>query len=306
MRPPQIFEKLADASVMKTTPKCPVESCHSHTMTGVRTYSKNGYFVTRHNHQPVPRYRCRVCGKNFSAHTGKPTYRQKKPALNSVIYGLYSSGMTLRRMAVVLKVDKKTVTRKFIFLAVAARAHHEAQLAEGALRTTYVQFDELETYEHTKLKPLSVALAVRVKTGQIIAACVASMPANGHTAARSRELYGSRPDHRQEARRAVMEAVRLCQGNRLTVASDAHRSYPNIISAAVPDADIRVYARVDALAQNRRTRPRDPLFAVNHACAMLRADVSRLARRTWVTSKRAEGLQRHLDLYLAWNNGYKL
>jgi hypothetical protein len=78
-------------------------------MTGRRTYSKNGYFVTRHNHQPVPRYRCRICGKNFSAHTARPTSRQKKPALNAGIYGLYSSGMTLRRMAKVLKVDKKTV-----------------------------------------------------------------------------------------------------------------------------------------------------------------------------------------------------
>ena len=45
------------------------------------------------------------------------TYRQKKPGLNSTIYGLYSSGMTLRRMAIVLGVNKNTVTRKFDFIA---------------------------------------------------------------------------------------------------------------------------------------------------------------------------------------------
>ena len=40
--------------------------------------------------------------------------------------------------------------------------------------------------------------------------------------------------------------------------------------------------------------------------AKLRADVSRLARQAWSASKKAERLQDHLMLYIAYNNGYRL
>jgi hypothetical protein len=33
---------------------------------------------------------------------------------------------------------------------------------------------------------------------------------------------------------------------------------------------------------------------------------SRMARKTWVTTKASWALQAHLDLYIAFNNGYKL
>ena len=33
---------------------------------------------------------------------------------------------------------------------------------------------------------------------------------------------------------------------------------------------------------------------------------SRMARRSWVTTKQIERLQAHLDLYIAFNNGYRL
>jgi hypothetical protein len=42
------------------------------------------------------------------------------------------------------------------------------------------------------------------------------------------------------------------------------------------------------------------------ATAKIRNDLSRMARKTWVTTKKAEMLQAHLDLYIAWNNGYKI
>ena len=62
---------------------------------------------------------------------------------------------------------------------------------------SHIQFDELQTIEHTKLKPLSVAMAVSTKDRRIIGFRVASMPATGHLANVSRKKYGSRPDHRR-------------------------------------------------------------------------------------------------------------
>jgi hypothetical protein len=40
----------------------------------------------------------------------------------------------------------------------------------GELKTSFVQFDEMETFEHIRPKPLSIAIAVRAKTGEIIEA----------------------------------------------------------------------------------------------------------------------------------------
>jgi hypothetical protein len=47
---------------------------------------------------------------------------------------------------------------------------------------------------------------------------------------------------------------------------------------------------------------RDPLFAINHTCAILRANINRLIRKTWCTTKKKDNLQRHLDLFIAYFN----
>lgn len=46
----------------------------------------------------------------------------------------------------------------------------------------------------------------------------------------------------------------------------------------------------------------DPLFAINHALAMLRANINRLIRKTWCTSKKIERLKDHLDIFTYYFN----
>ena len=46
----------------------------------------------------------------------------------------------------------------------------------------------------------------------------------------------------------------------------------------------------------------DPLFALNHTCAMLRANINRLFRRTWCTTKKKECLEDHLAVYMDFHN----
>ena len=50
---------------------------------------------------------------------------------------------------------------------------------------------------------------------------------------------------------------------------------------------------------------RDPLFAINHTFAMLRANINRLIRRTWCSTKKIPCLEDHLALY-AWVHNSKL
>src|SRR5690606_17518952 len=46
----------------------------------------------------------------------------------------------------------------------------------------------------------------------------------------------------------------------------------------------------------------DPLFFLNHGCAMVRDNLKRLTRRTWCTTKDASALQDILDLYMCYHN----
>lgn len=274
-------------------------------------FIKKGYFRNKCDHQPVPRYKCKACGKNFSSHTILPTYRQKKPYLNHLIYKLYASATTQRRLARVLGCNLKTLARKLLFIAEQARIYHEEHISNGGIQTTFVQFDEMETFEHTRLKPLSIAMAVRAKftsqntsnTNEIIDFRIATMNCHGHLSALARHLYGIRPDTRSQACKEVFETVAKCQkpGYQITVATDGKKSYPAILASVMPSA-------IHQPAPNRIAAAggNNPLFSFNSIAGKIRHDLSRMARRSWVTTKTIWGLEAHLMLYVAWNNNYPL
>jgi hypothetical protein len=63
---------------------------------------------------------------------------------------------------------------------------------------SHFEFDDMETFEHTKLKPLSVTLAVQYQTRRILGFQVSQMPAKGLLAQKAFEKYGYREDKRSE------------------------------------------------------------------------------------------------------------
>jgi hypothetical protein len=226
-----------------------------------------------------------------------------------VVLKLYASAMTQRRMAIVLGINRKTVVRKFLFAAYLARKEHQRRIEEGELKTSVAQFDEMESFEHTRLKPLSVAIAVRARTGEILDAQVATMSCKGHLAAVALRKYGWRPDTRNTARRNVLSKIRRCSRPWLTVVSDKHPAYPGLIGNLLPHAAHLALSRTskpDLSISPYRKNQDDPMFTLNYTAAKIRHDLSRMARKVWVTTKKKERLQAHLDLYIAWNNAYRL
>ena len=127
---------------------------------------------------------------------------QKKRHLNHACMMMLNSLVSMRRIARVLNINPKTVARKLTFLG---QTLHKKMATQDFSHVSHIQFDELQTIEHTKLKPLSVAMAVSTKDRRIIGFRVASMPATGHLATLSRKKYGNRPDHRRR------EFAALCQ-----------------------------------------------------------------------------------------------
>ncbi len=149
---------------------------------------KRGFFRIGFNNQKVRRYQCVRCLKTFSFRSSHETFRQKKPYLNQEILSLLCHGMTMRGIARHLQINYKTVERKFLFLA--QRAYRLTPNVEE------LQFDEFETIEHTKCKPLSILVCVDGK-GEPLALNVAKVPAKGKLAAFSVKKYGKRLDERR-------------------------------------------------------------------------------------------------------------
>ena len=282
---------------------CP--GCAARDVRGRRFYRRHGFYRTGWNGRYVPRYRCLACGRTFSPQTFRSTYRQHRPDANAMILKLYCSGMTQRRMAKVLALNRKTIVRKFLYLAALAKqAHAEWLCLKNDARL--VQFDEMETFEHTKLKPVTIALAVQAASGAIVAARAEPIAYKGPLAPVAFRKYGPRADRGALAIQAVLETVRSSSRSDLVLVTDDSPKYPTRVRRLLPDATHRATRRVPPVLARRRRNPDDPLFALNVTAAKLRSDLSRLSRKTWVTTKKLSRLQAHLDLYVAWNNGYRL
>jgi transposase-like protein len=278
---------------------------------------KRGSFRRKGSARRIARFHCLRCDRSFSQATFLPEYRQQKRELNEALTRLLVSGVSGRRLAKLMGVSRDLVARRLVFLGEQARLAHEASLSAGAsLRANGVsernpeeitlQFDEMETLEHTKLKPLSIGLVVEENSRQILGISVASMPAGGLLAELSRKKYGPRPDHRAAQASRLLGSLKPWVGSRkLTFRTDEKTVYPSWIRRHFPECQHLTHKgrRGCVVGQGELKKiERDPLFSLNHTAAMFRANVNRLFRRTWCTTKRPERLLAHLYLYLRYHN----
>ena len=134
---------------------------------------------------------------------------------------------------------------------------------------------------------------------------MSQIPASGPLADFSRRKYGPRPNHRPSALQRLLERVRPFVEENAAISSDKDPLYSALVKRNFPKAVHHRYpgGRGCVTGQGELKKLRfDPLFALNHTCAMLRANINRLFRRTWCTTKKRECLEQHLTLYMAFHN----
>lgn len=279
---------------------------YSKGLKGDNWYIKRGYYKTKYNGQKVPRYQCRRCKKLFGSRTHLPNYRHKKPKMNQLIYRWYCSGTTQNRIAKNLGLHRRTVSRKLLYLGRLAQNVHDARIKLGLFKTNHIQFDEMETFEHTIRKPVSIAIAVCSHTGHIIDTSVATIKSHGKGTEKATEKYGYRPDTRDAAREDVLLAIKKVKHPFSTIVTDKNPAYLPEFRRLLPEDKLIQVKASDKKSKSIRRNDNDSLWRVNHVCAKLRSDLARLSRRTWSTTKKTWSLQASLNIYMAYNNGYKL
>lgn len=269
---------------------------------------KDGSYYRKDDSRQIMRFKCKACLRRFSSSSHTPEWKQKKRRVNHMLYKLLASGVSMRRSALILNVHHKTIHRKLIYLASKARLDNAAFLKSLENdQVQHMQFDDLITTEHTKLKPLSVSVAVDAKRRFILGVEVGSIPAFGHLAALSRKKYGKRKNEHKEKLHDLFSKLEQVIHPFALIESDEHHQYAPVVAAFFSQAKHVQYkgARGAIVGQGELKKLRyDPLFKLNHTCAMFRANVNRLFRRTWCTTKNPEMLKNHIDLYIHFHNNY--
>jgi transposase-like protein len=288
---------LAFALRLKDLMLCPY-GCSHHGQKRGHYYRK----VTKTYHQ---RYYCLSCRKAFSSRTRRSDYRHKRPdLLLPVLQGLVSS-VSHRQLARNLGCSRLTIERKVRYLLTLA----EAALLHQHPVTDTIYFDEMETIEHTKLKPLTIALAVS-EDYKILSARVGRIPAKGKWAELSRKKYGDRENERDLTLKRMFQDLKGQGINPQIAHSDEALIYRKLVQKFFPEASHQTHKsrsqkekRREALFQNKVKRTYDPMFPLNQRCALLRSSIKRLVRRSWCTTKDPKRLEEHLQIFIAFQRG---
>ena len=152
-------------------------------------------------------------------------------------------------------------------------------------------------------------MAVEQHTRLILGFRVSQMPAKGLLAKKSSKKYGPREDLRAQGREELFLALKPHIAPYCEISSDESPHYPHDVKKHFPKA---IHSRFKGqrgcvVGQGElKAGGFDPLFSLNHTYAMLRANINRLCRRTWCTTKCPERLKDHLELYVQYHNQFLL
>jgi IS1 family transposase len=241
---------------------------------------------------------------NFSSATFSLNYYQKKRQFNKALAKLLVAGVSQRDCGRILKLNKKTVVNKFIFIGRLA----QIELLRENLKhpkAKIIQFDDMETFEHTKCKPVSISLVIQDKTRRILGYEPSQMPARGLLVYKALKKYGYRADLRPLGRQKLLSRVKHMVEPDCLIKSDENPHYPPLIKRNFPESEHRAYKGKRGAITGQGELKKvgfDPLFSLNHTCAKLREGINRLKRRTWSTTKKIEMLSLHLAIMAVHHN----
>lgn len=289
----------------QTCPYCSSESLQRSNLR--QSIVKAGTYYRSSDRKSVQRYKCKVCNHFFSSVTGHWTYFQKLRHLNSSIFSCLAGSVSLRETARILKINRKTVQRQLIKLGHRAQTQFKKENKKHSIANK-IQFDDMETFEHTKCKPVAISLAVVEGKRRILDFQICKQPAKGLLVKKSLKKYGKREDERPFYRELLFKNIKTLVTKEVQISTDESTHYIKDIKSHFPESTHVQYKgrRGCVVGQGELKQGGfDPLFSLNHTAAMARYKISRLVRRTWVTTKKIENLRYHFAI-MAYQHNLRL
>ena len=285
-------------------PRCPNPHCDHHAEPSGRFYLQKGCYQPSCRQEPVPRFRCKHCGRSFSRQTFRLDYRDRRPYDNELLFLLLASGIGLRQCGRVLRMNVRAVQEKKTKIAAAFALLH-ANLSPGLPTGRTYLLDEEETYEGASIRPLTMPVVIEKETWFVVATAVGTIrrgAVRGSTRRRLEEAdqwrYGTREDQSDLRVREVLAALATkAPAGRLVLRTDQKQSYARIAAAIFGQR-----LEHERTSSKRVRNHSNPLFPINVTMAMTRDNCGRLRRRSWLVTKKAERLQEHLQLFTIYRN----
>ena len=261
--------------------KCPY--CRS------KRLKKLGYYKSkRGKHQ---RFKCLDCVKTFTNKTFTINWRKRKQHLREKITDNYCERMSLRGIARTLKIDIKMVVKYFRENAEVAKQANKKRIKTKDLMTFYVEFDQMETFEHTKRKPVGIQVSIRHKTGEIVSAKAGYIPIRALAVSKEYSTEWNRKARNStHILRMLNETKEALNRKGSLVTCDREKKQGKIAQEIYTDPFITIQP-------NSKEHKR-----IDRVFRRMRQDLSCLGRRTLSTTKDIKQLQKHLDLYVDYNN----
>ena len=288
-------------------PRCPYRPCAHHRDPPPGFCARHGHYTARCRSHPVPRFRCRHCGRTFSRQTFRMDYRDHRPDLNARLLRALASGLGLRQSARNLGLSRRCTELKFRKIARHLRRLNlnlRQPLQDGAR----FQLDELETYEGRRnTRPLSVPVLIETHSRLVIWAEAATLrpsgkmtPARRAAIAQDERRYGPRRDRSPRSLRRTLQRGAQLAGRlgRVVLDTDEKSSYPRLAAEAFGKRRL-------LHQQTHRRLPRttwNPLFPIHHTEALARDLMGRLRRESWLVSKKRRYLDLALQVFMAYRN----
>lgn len=265
---------------------------------------KAGFYYRSSDRKTVQRYKCKVCWNYFSCSTLGFSYHQKKRHLNYDIERHLAASVSLRETARMLGINRKTVARKLrVRGSICRRKLICWNLSQPKAKA--IQFDDMETFEHTKCKPIAISLAVEEKTRRILDFQICAQPAKGLLAKKSVLKYGKRSDERPFYRLKLFKNLKGMVIGEVHIKTDQSTHYVKDIRRVFPQCTHTAFKGRKACVVGQgelKSGGFDPLFSLNHTAAMARYKISRLVRKTWCTTKSIEQLRNHFAIMALHHN----
>src|SRR2546422_7867526 len=135
---------------------CPNENCKARGQVGQGTIVSHG--------KARPRYRCKTCGKTFSAQAGTMFEGLRKPTtLIVMVVTLLAYGCPVQAIVQAFGLDERTVASWRDRAGKHCQEVHQAVVQQGQLDLVHVQADEIRVKGHKMIAWMALAMMVSTR-----------------------------------------------------------------------------------------------------------------------------------------------
>jgi hypothetical protein len=255
------------------------------------------------------RYRCQDCRHRFSEHASSIHFRLKKPdpALNSKIFQLCLEGMSIRRIARLLKISEHCVRIRLFRLSRQAFFFHSQLLSDWKINEA-ICFDGLENFAGSQYDVNNLQQALGFQSLFIYDFNLATMNRKGRMSDwQKRRLQEIEQEFGRYNPRSIRVATKVILSRLVRkwgkkdpfhLISDEHFQYRRVVQNDLRDLRVQHETVSSKACRNFQ----NILFSVNHADLVIRQQLAPFSRETIAFSKTHAVMCQKYALFMVYKN----